>query len=164
MSQTPETNDIALVHLKSPMEMTEFVQVRGKFFCHCHFCRHHYHCYAFFSIIVENTQRTSLPLRSGYSPDKRGGAWGRLYHSWLGHTFSRVSYSWQVRCHHSRHEQLYCKRHQRFKDTRFYAALRAADLEWIVGPGYSLGGYILEKNHENPTWNHEKTWKNHEKP
>merc|ERR1712045_1081670 len=24
---TPETNDIALVHLKSPMEMTEFVQV-----------------------------------------------------------------------------------------------------------------------------------------
>ena len=40
--------------------------------------------------------------------------------------------------------------------TRSYAALRAADLEWIVGPGYSLGGYILEKNHEKPTWNHEK--------
>ena len=34
-------------------------------------------------------------------------------------------------------------------DTRSYAALRAADLGWIVGPGYSLGGYILEKNHEN---------------
>ena len=60
--------------------------------------------------------------------------------------------------------------------TRAYAALRAADLEWIVGPGYSLGGYILEKNHENqpktmkkqpgtiknhekPIWNHEKPWK-----
>ena len=40
--------------------------------------------------------------------------------------------------------------------TRSYAALRAADLEWIAGPGYSLGGYILEKNHEKPTWNHEK--------
>ena len=40
--------------------------------------------------------------------------------------------------------------------TRSYAALRAADLSWIVGPGYSLGGYILEKNHEKPTWNHEK--------
>ena len=24
-----------------------------------------------------------------------------------------------------------------------YAALRAADLDWIVGPGYSWGGYIL---------------------
>ena len=34
--------------------------------------------------------------------------------------------------------------------TRSYAALRAADLEWIVGPGYSLGGYILEKNNEKP--------------
>ena len=33
--------------------------------------------------------------------------------------------------------------------TRSYAALRAADLDWIVGPGYSLGGYILEKNYEN---------------
>ena len=41
--------------------------------------------------------------------------------------------------------------------TRSYAALLAADLEWIVGPGYSLGGYILEKKHEKPTWNHEKT-------
>ena len=40
--------------------------------------------------------------------------------------------------------------------TRSYAALRAADLDWIVGPGYSLGGYILEKNHRKPTWNHEK--------
>ena len=40
--------------------------------------------------------------------------------------------------------------------TRSYAALRAADLGWIVGPGYSLGGYILEKNHRKPTWNHEK--------
>ena len=44
-----------------------------------------------------------------------------------------------------------------FGVTRSYAALQAADLEWIVGPGYSLGGYILEKNHEKPTWNHEKT-------
>ena len=40
--------------------------------------------------------------------------------------------------------------------TRSYAAPRAADLEWMVGPGYSLGGYILEKTHEKPTWNHEK--------
>ena len=46
-----------------------------------------------------------------------------------------------------------------FISTRSYAALRAADLDWIVGPGYSLGGYILEKNHEKPTWNHEKTKK-----
>ena len=43
-----------------------------------------------------------------------------------------------------------------FSFTRSYAALRAADLDWIIGPGYSLGGYILEKNHEKPTWNHEK--------
>ena len=26
-----------------------------------------------------------------------------------------------------------------FSSTRSYAALRAADLDWIVGPGYSLG-------------------------
>ena len=32
-----------------------------------------------------------------------------------------------------------------FLITRSYAALRAADLDWIVWPGYSLGGYILEK-------------------
>ena len=43
-----------------------------------------------------------------------------------------------------------------FWNTRSYAALRAADLDWIVGPGYSLGGYILEKNHENQP----KTMKN----
>ena len=30
--------------------------------------------------------------------------------------------------------------------TRSFAALGAADLDWIVGPGYSWGGYILEKN------------------
>ena len=64
----------------------------------------------------------------------------------------------------------------KFEQTRSYAALRAADLDWTVGPGYSLGGYILEKNHENqpktmknqpgtiknhekPIWNHEKPWK-----
>ena len=40
--------------------------------------------------------------------------------------------------------------------TRSYAALLAADLDWIIGPGYSLGGYILGENHEKPTWNHEK--------
>ena len=45
-----------------------------------------------------------------------------------------------------------------FDITRSYAALRAADLDWIVGPGYSLGGYILEKNHENQPG----TMKNHE--
>ena len=27
----------------------------------------------------------------------------------------------------------------KFQQTRSYAALRAADLDWIVGPGYSLG-------------------------
>ena len=31
--------------------------------------------------------------------------------------------------------------------TRSYAALRAADLDWIVGPGYSLGR--LSKNVTN---------------
>ena len=50
--------------------------------------------------------------------------------------------------------------------TRSYAALRAADLDWIVGPGYSWGKYIWRKtmknqpgtmkNHEKLTWNHEK--------
>ena len=38
--------------------------------------------------------------------------------------------------------------------TRSCAALRAADLDWIVGPGYNLVGYILEKKHEKPTWNY----------
>ena len=42
-----------------------------------------------------------------------------------------------------------------FARTRSCAALRATDLDWIIGPGYSLGGNILEKNHEKPTWNHE---------
>ena len=28
---------------------------------------------------------------------------------------------------------------ENFTQTRSYAALRAADLDWIVGPGYSLG-------------------------
>ena len=54
-------------------------------------------------------------------------------------------------------------------NTRSYAALRAADLDWIVGPGYSSGRYILEKNMKNQpgTWNQEKPWKptwNYEKP
>ena len=30
-----------------------------------------------------------------------------------------------------------------FSRTRSYAALRAADLVWIVGPDYSLGRYIF---------------------
>ena len=38
----------------------------------------------------------------------------------------------------------------KFKKTRSYAALRAADLDWIIGPGYSSGGYILGENHEKP--------------
>ena len=29
------------------------------------------------------------------------------------------------------------------KKTRSYATLRAADLDWIVGPEYSLGGHIF---------------------
>ena len=45
--------------------------------------------------------------------------------------------------------------------TRSYAALLAADLDWIVGPGYSSGRYILGKNHEKPTWNREKPTWNH---
>ena len=32
------------------------------------------------------------------------------------------------------------------------------DPDWIVGQGYSSIRYILEKNHEKPTWNHEKPW------
>ena len=47
--------------------------------------------------------------------------------------------------------------------TRSYAALPAADLDWIVGPGYSLGGYILEKNHENQP-KPEKPWKTNLEP
>ena len=64
--------------------------------------------------------------------------------------------------------------YRKFKITRSYPALRAADLDWIVGPGYSLGGYFLEKNYENqPTTmkkqpgtikNHKKPIWNHEKP
>ena len=41
---------------------------------------------------------------------------------------------------------------------RSFAALRAADLDWIVGPGYDLGGYILEKTINNQP----RTMKNHE--
>ena len=55
-----------------------------------------------------------------------------------------------------------------FNGTRSYAALRAADLDWIVRPGYSLGRVHsgkktmknqpgTMKNHEN----HETTLKNH---
>ena len=59
--------------------------------------------------------------------------------------------------------------------TRSYAALRAADLDWIVRPGYSSGRYIGEKTmknqpgtmktHENQpgtTKNQLRTMKNHE--
>ena len=34
-----------------------------------------------------------------------------------------------------------------FLYTRSYAALRAADLDWIVGSGYSFGGYNFRRNH-----------------
>ena len=34
-----------------------------------------------------------------------------------------------------------------FVSTRSYAALRAADLDWIVGPGYSLGCRNKQKRH-----------------
>ena len=33
--------------------------------------------------------------------------------------------------------------------TRSCAALRAADLDWIVGPEYSLGGYIFGDSNLN---------------
>ena len=54
-----------------------------------------------------------------------------------------------------------------FNFTRSYAALRAADLDWIVRPGYILGGYNLEKNMKNQPGtmkNHLKPTQNHEKP
>ena len=65
-----------------------------------------------------------------------------------------------------------------FDKTRSYAALRAADLDWIVGPGYSLGRvHSGEKNMKNQPGtmtnqpgtmknhgNQPKTMKNHEKP
>ena len=57
-----------------------------------------------------------------------------------------------------------------FSYTRSYAALRAADLDWIVGPGYNSGGYILEKTMKNQPGtmkSHENqpgTLKNHEIP
>ena len=75
----------------------------------------------------------------------------KVTHCWQGHVEDLnilISYSPRVS----------------FYETRSYAALQAADLDWIVGPGYSSGRYILEKNHEKPTWNHEKPWKNDEKP
>ena len=52
--------------------------------------------------------------------------------------------------------------------TRSYAALRAADLDWIVRPGHSWGKYIWRKtmkNHENQPGtmkNQPETMKNHE--
>ena len=49
-------------------------------------------------------------------------------------------------------------------NTRSHAALQAADLDWNVGPGYSSGGYILDKNHEKPALNHEKPTWNHGNP
>ena len=33
------------------------------------------------------------------------------------------------------------KDYKEFVHTRSYAALRAADLDWIVGPGYSFGAF-----------------------
>ena len=43
--------------------------------------------------------------------------------------------------------------------TRSYAALQAADLDSIVGPGYSWGKYIWRKTMKNQPG----TMKNHEK-
>ena len=37
-----------------------------------------------------------------------------------------------------------------FFNTRSYATLRAADLDWIAGPGYSSGGYILKTMKNQP--------------
>ena len=42
-----------------------------------------------------------------------------------------------------------------FFSTRSCAALWAADLDWIIGPGYSSGRYILEKNQHGTMNNHE---------
>ena len=52
-----------------------------------------------------------------------------------------------------------------FDITRSYAALRAADLDRIVGPGYSLGGSFwgkTMKNQPGTTKNQSGTMKNHE--
>ena len=78
-------------------------------------------------------------------------------------------------------QQHHCNSLSLFWGTRSYAALRAADLDWIVGPGYSLGRVhsgekpwktnlepwkTMETNQK--PWNYlEKPWKpakNHEKP
>ena len=40
--------------------------------------------------------------------------------------------------------------------TRSCAALRAADLDWIVGPEYSLGGYIFGDSQLTFMTQHEK--------
>ena len=51
--------------------------------------------------------------------------------------------------------------------TRSCAPLRAADLDWIVGPGYSSGGYILGKTMKNQPRTlkkNEKQTGKHEKP
>ena len=44
--------------------------------------------------------------------------------------------------------------------TRSYAALRAADLDWIVGPGYSLGGTFWRKT----MGTNQKPWKTMKPP
>ena len=47
-----------------------------------------------------------------------------------------------------------------FITTRSYAALRAADLDWIVRPGYSWGKYIWRQSMKNQPGKIKKTMKN----
>ena len=48
------------------------------------------------------------------------------------------------------------KRMESFNGTRSCAALRAADLDWIVGPEYSLGEYIFGDSQLTFMTQHEK--------
>ena len=101
------------------------------------------------------------------------------FHHWqIAHTHSTatllllattsLSYQILISNQHTRHHRIYCLSFfifsllfcrliihllifEYFWTTRSCAALWAADLDWIIGSGYSLGGYILEKNHEKPT-------------
>ena len=47
--------------------------------------------------------------------------------------------------HDIKYRQLHSITLYTIKNTRPYAALRAADLGWIVGPGYSLGHKNITK-------------------
>ena len=90
--QTPETNDIALVHLKSPMQMTDYVQVLK--------CKKY---------SPENAENRRLWLLPG-DPSDEGGTrdCGGLCHCWLGNPLRWWPHPWQVhpKHHHNKHDEL----------------------------------------------------------